>query len=192
MDVRLVSTAFDKKDFPPPVCPEVVFLGRSNVGKSTLINSLLNNKKLAKTSATPGKTRSINFYQAQGLFFVDLPGYGYAKVSKEMRNFWEKLILDYFSTRKNIALAILLVDIRREMDNDSLQLIRWFENLEVPYCIVLTKADKVSKSNALLRKKEVDNLILTKSYPTILFSAHTGEGKREVWKVIEDSVTKFR
>lgn len=191
MKARFLKAAFSPKEFPPPLDPEVVFVGRSNVGKSTLINTILNNKRLAKTSATPGKTQSINFYQVDKILFVDLPGYGYAQVPLEVKKNWDRLIRSYFESRKNIALTLLLLDIRRDFDEDAKGLIDWFMGLGIQTCIILTKADKVSKSKALLKKKEVEDQLSFMSYPPILFSSKTGIGKQEIWGVIGEAVQRF-
>lgn len=191
MKAKFLKAAFSPKEFPPPLDPEVVFVGRSNVGKSTLINTILNNKRLAKTSATPGKTQSINFYQVDKILFVDLPGYGYAQVPLEVKKNWDRLIRSYFESRKNIALTLLLLDIRRDFDEDAKGLIDWFMGLGIQTCIILTKADKVSKSKALLKKKEVEDQLSFMSYSPILFSSKTGIGKQEIWGVIGEAVQRF-
>lgn len=191
MKARFLKAAFSPKEFPPPLDPEVVFVGRSNVGKSTLINTILNNKRLAKTSATPGKTQSINFYQVDKILFVDLPGYGYAQVPWEVRRSWDRLIRSYFESRKNIALILLLLDIRRDFDEDAKRLIDWFKELGIRTCAILTKTDKVSKSKALLKKKEIGDQVSHMCCPPILFSSKTGIGKEEIWGVIGEAIQRF-
>ncbi|MFN3534201.1 MAG: ribosome biogenesis GTP-binding protein YihA/YsxC [Desulfatiglandales bacterium] len=192
MEAKFLKAAFGPGDFPPPLNPEVVFVGRSNVGKSTLINTLLNNRKLAKTSSTPGKTRSINFYQVGTILFVDLPGYGYAKASKELRASWERLILSYFQNRRNISLAVVLLDVRRGSDEATVSLIRLLEGLDITYCFVLTKADKVPKSEGLLRLREIEVKFQPKPYSPLLFSAKMGLGKTELWNVIVDATNRLK
>lgn len=133
------------RQLPNSDIPEIVFVGKSNVGKSSLLNKLTNNKKLAKVSSTPGKTTTINFFEAQDSFFVDLPGYGFAKRSKNEKNRWEELIEGYFEQNRNIPLVIILIDIRHEPTNLDLQMIEYVKQCGYPYIIVCTKADKLSK-----------------------------------------------
>ena len=157
---------------PPSTYPEVVFCGRSNVGKSSLLNKLMNRKALAKVSQTPGKTATINFYQVQKVHFVDLPGYGYARVSKKARALWSELIDDYLSQKRRFAIVCMLVDIRLPPQDLDLNMVRYLIDHELPYCVVLTKGDKLSKSAALEQSRalrtglgigEDVNLIVTSS-----------------------------
>jgi GTP-binding protein len=130
---------------PPSSGPEVSFCGRSNVGKSSLLNKLMYRKGLAKVSSAPGKTATINFYDVDGADFVDLPGYGYAKVSKQEKGRWSELIEGYFNQRRAFALAVVLVDIRHEASKLDINMINFLEEADLPYMVVLTKADKLSK-----------------------------------------------
>lgn len=130
----------------PPDLPEIVFSGKSNVGKSSLINKLLNRKALARTSATPGKTATINFYRLDTLRFVDLPGYGYAKVSESERRRWNTLIDAYLQADRDIRLVLQLVDIRHPLSENDRMMIEYLIQMELPFAVVLTKADKLNKS----------------------------------------------
>lgn len=142
---EFVLSAAKPKQFPNTPLPEVAFSGRSNVGKSSLLNLLTNRKSLAKTSATPGKTQQINFFKINNnSHFVDLPGYGYAKVSKTEREEWRKLIESYFSSREQLRLVVALSDIRHKTPEIDLEMFDWLEALEIPFVVVLTKSDKIS------------------------------------------------
>jgi len=145
---RYVVSAAKPRDYPPPNRPEIAFAGRSNVGKSTLLNALLGVGKIAKVSQTPGKTRLINFFDIDEKFFaVDLPGYGYAKVSHEERRSWEDLIAEYLRGRANLRCVLVLVDLRRGLGDMDRQLIEFLRAWERPHALVFTKADKM-KGNA--------------------------------------------
>lgn len=176
------STA-SSEDFPGGNTPEIVFAGRSNVGKSSLINSLVNVKNLAKTSSTPGKTRLINYFKIDDLFyFVDLPGYGYAKVSDIEKEKWKKLIEDYFTLSGNIRLVILIIDIRRGILEKDKELIIYLDFLKLPYLIVLTKYDKVSKNEALKIKTKLEDMI--DSREIVFFSSKTKFNKEKIVNII--------
>ena len=172
---------------PENLLPEFAFAGRSNVGKSSLINKLVNRKALARTSSQPGKTQTINFFLLNGEFyFVDLPGYGYAKVSKELQAKWGKMIERYLTRSRQLKMIFLLVDIRHEPSAGDKQMYEWVKNNEIPAVIIATKADKISRSQlqkqlAMIRKE------LGGAKETIIpFSKETGQGYDEVWKVMEE------
>jgi len=187
-DVKLISTAYDSKNFPRPVKAEITFAGRSNVGKSTLLNVLFN-KKIAKVSSTPGKTRSINFYLVNGeYYFVDLPGYGYAKASKSERIRWAGLIEEYFKTR-NISMCFLLMDMRHEPQPNDLQMIEWIKSNRIQFTAVLTKADKV-KRNERRKKIEMFENVLQRygEYRITFFSGITREGLENLLEIISISL----
>jgi GTP-binding protein len=178
--------------FPAQDLPEVAFAGRSNVGKSSLINALTGYNKLARTSNTPGRTRLINWFEVlppkgRAVSFVDLPGYGYAKVSKTMRQAWRPLIESYLSGREVLRLVILLVDARRTPGDEERDFLDWLELEEVPVLVVMTKADKLAKSKrkpaALALKKE-----LGLRRDPVPFSAHTGDGIDDLWRAIHRHV----
>lgn len=171
-----------------PSFPGVVFLGRSNVGKSTLINILCNKRNLARTSSTPGKTRYINYYLInKKIYFVDLPGYGYAKVPEQMRASWGKLIEEYLKKRKQIRLAVQLIDARQGATELDKIMIGWLEYYRIPYIIVFSKADKIARSKVVnhlsVTKKSLGTLHYCKDY--IPFSAITGDGKSEILRALD-------
>ena len=136
---------------PPSTCAEISFAGRSNVGKSSLLNKLFNRKNLAKVSSTPGKTATINFFSCDGVRFVDLPGYGYARVSKQEKLRWSELIEGYFNQERNFALVCVLSDIRHDISPLDEHMIRFLQEARIPFCLVLTKADKLSRAAAAQR-----------------------------------------
>lgn len=170
--VEFIKSAVKPEDYPPPDKPEVAIVGRSNVGKSSLINSLLN-RKIAKVSATPGKTRLINFFKINdNFYFVDLPGYGYASVSKAERKKWQKMMDLYFQTRENLKLVILLVDSRHKPTNLDFIMKEYLEALEIPYIVVGTKLDKLNQSEKAKAKKIIKEVLeLDDTIPVILTSA---------------------
>lgn len=144
---EFVVSNSDAKKCPPEMIPEYAFIGRSNVGKSSLINMITNHKSLAKTSARPGKTQLINHFKInQNWFLVDLPGYGYARVSKSMKAVFQKFITDYFEKREQLVCAFVLIDIRHEAQKIDLEFMEYLGTYEIPFCIVFTKADKISKT----------------------------------------------
>jgi GTP-binding protein len=187
-DARFIKSVYHLPDLPKPMLPELAFSGRSNVGKSSLINVLLNRKGFAKTSSTPGRTQSINFMEINSSFyFVDLPGYGYANVPLAVRKKWQPLIEGYLAQRTTLRLLVLLADIRREPQEDEELFVAWLKQLDIPLVVVLTKIDKVKKNSqvASLRKwqkrLDIDEKI-------VLFSAVTGEGKEKIWRYLDLSL----
>jgi GTP-binding protein len=176
-------SAVMESQYPKDNLPEIALIGRSNVGKSSLINKLINRKKLAKTSSTPGKTRTINFYKINNSFyFVDLPGYGYAKVPLKERKEWQRFIEEYFETRETLKGAFIVLDIRRSPTENETMVYEWLSRLGLPAVTVLTKADKFSKTKAAKQAKEIEGS-LGRGEVTI-FSATSGEGKNELLKVV--------
>lgn len=184
---RFELTAVKPEQYPASEMPEVAFVGRSNVGKSTIINTLLNRKSLARVSATPGKTREINFYNIDDtLYFVDLPGYGYASVSKEKKSTWGGVIETYLTTRQQLRLIILLVDIRHTPSVDDRQMYEWLVGSGFPHMIVATKADKISKSQVNPRTKDIRTTLgAVHGIKIIPYSSETRQGKDEIWTSIE-------
>ena len=167
--------------FPTDRLPEISFLGRSNVGKSSLLNALIGRKDLAFVSSTPGRTQTINFYRVDGsCYFVDLPGYGFARVPKGFQEAWKKLIEEYLEKRTTLKLSCLILDSRRGWMDKDLDLKRWLEMMGRPYLVIATKTDKLNQSEQELgfraiRKEGVEPLP---------FSAVTGRGVREIWQAI--------
>lgn len=170
----------------PSTLPEIAFSGHSNVGKSSLINKLLKRKALARVSTTPGKTATINFYRLDTVRFVDLPGYGYARVSQSEKQRWSKLIEEYFHQDRDLRLVLQLVDIRHKPTNDDYLMMNYLTDCEIPFIIVLTKADKLNKTQRQERlqalNEELSEYINVKYIP---FSAMTGEGTEELRKICE-------
>ena len=165
---------------------EIVFAGRSNVGKSTLINKIFNRKNLARVSGVPGKTSTINFFRCGNLSFVDLPGYGYARVSKNEKQRWAELIEHYFHSDRDIALVLSLVDMRHPFSADDLNMLQFLMEMELPFIVVLTKADKLSKSQRAAQLAVFSQQIPEFSDMTVIvFSAVTGEGVDELRSIIE-------
>ena len=183
-----IGSAVKKEQYPLEGKPEVAFVGRSNVGKSSLINTLVNRKGLVKTSSKPGKTCTINFFDVNDkLIMVDLPGYGYAAVSKGMKEQWGKFIEEYLYTREELRLVVQLTDIRHEPTALDVQMYSWLKSSGVSYLLVATKADKISRGQwakhlAVIRKK----IVLPSDEKVITFSSVSGEGKADIWKVIVD------
>ncbi|MDO4832951.1 MAG: ribosome biogenesis GTP-binding protein YihA/YsxC [Clostridia bacterium] len=177
------------QQLPPCTLPEIVFSGRSNVGKSSLINRILNRKNLARVSSQPGKTITINFYKADTARLVDLPGYGYAKHSFDERNRWGKMIEKYLATGRDIRLLIQLIDMRHEPTKDDIQMLDYLYQTDMPYMVVLTKADKLNKkeyAQALAMHEE----IISRYNPILIvpFSAVTGAGTEEITCLMISSV----
>lgn len=184
---KFIASAFSIIDLPKEKLPEVVLCGRSNVGKSTFINSLFNRKNLAKTSSTPGKTRSINYYKIDSKFYVvDLPGYGYAKISQSERKKWGNLINDFFSTSKHISLTIHLIDSRHQPTELDVELNYMLRLLNIPYIVLLNKSDKLKQSEYSIAKKKA-----TEYFPELIFnenlyffSSVKGTGSKEIKKLL--------
>jgi GTP-binding protein len=180
---EFVKSAFERQHWPDSGLPEIAFLGRSNVGKSSLLNSLLQRKALARTSNTPGRTQSINYFLVNDQFyFVDLPGYGYAKVSKSMRADWGKMAEEYLSDREELVLCIQLVDSRHKPSNLDLQLHEWLTFNEKPHIVVATKSDKLSARELSKQVRLIEEQM--PSSKVISYSSQTGKGRDKVWSEI--------
>lgn len=172
---------------PPAQFPELVFAGRSNVGKSSLINKIFNQKALARVSATPGKTATINFFRLEDLRFVDLPGYGYAKVSRGEKRRWADLIEGYFAQDRDIRLVFSLMDVRHPPSDDDLMMLDFLIDNELPFVVVLTKTDKLSRPQLARRLEELRGQLPCGDQLTLLpFSAVTGAGVEEIREIIEE------
>jgi GTP-binding protein len=181
---EFVKSAFERRHWTTDGLPEIAFLGRSNVGKSSLLNSLLQRKGLARTSNTPGRTQSINYFLVNDRFyFVDLPGYGFAKVSKSMRADWGKMAEEYLADREELVLSIQLVDSRHEPSVLDRQLHEWLVYNEKPHIVAATKSDKLSKNQLLKQVKLIEKTL--EGCKVLPFSSETGGGRDAIWSEIE-------
>lgn len=186
---EFIKSATAPSHFPPPSFPEIAFAGRSNVGKSTLINTLTNRKKLAATSSTPGKTRLINFFILnRKLYLVDLPGYGFARVSLGVRKEWGPMVETYLSNRPNLRLVIVLLDSRRTPSEGDLQLIKWLKATGNDYVTVVTKSDKLSRNELQKQASVIRKTLGAEGRELIFFSAKTGDGKDALWREIQKRI----
>jgi len=185
-NARFEITAVTPGQYPEGGLPEIAFVGRSNVGKSSIINALLNRNKLARVASTPGKTREINFYNIDNrLRFVDLPGYGYASVSKVKKASWGEVIETYLNTRSELKMLILLVDIRHTPTSDDVLMHNWIQNSTLPYIVVATKADKISRSQLAAKLKDIrSTLKVSDNIQLIPFSSISKQGRNEIWEKI--------
>ncbi len=184
------TAAYSKASaLPASTMPEVAFIGRSNVGKSSLMNALFSRKSLARVSSTPGKTASINFYEADGVAFVDLPGYGFAKVSNAERAAYAALISGYFEDERSHNLAVQLIDIRHDPTPLDLESVEALRDLGIPFVVALTKADKLSRSKALSQRARVARLLELGPEQVIVTSAEKGDGMRELRRAITAATT---
>ncbi len=186
---EFIKSATQPAHYPEDPYPEVAFAGKSNVGKSSLINALVHRKKLALTSSTPGRTRLLNFFLINNRFsFVDLPGYGFARVSLEEKKRWGLMVERYLKERRALRLVVLILDIRRDPSEDDLSLMKWLRIYNKNFIVVLTKADKVSKSRAKVHMDSIKKNLGMPVERMILFSARTGEGKTEIWNAISGNL----
>ena len=183
---EFVKSAVKPEQYPAGDLPEIAFTGRSNVGKSSLINTLVNRKRLVKTSSTPGRTQLINFFLLNKTFsFVDLPGFGYAKVPASVRRKWGPMIETYLSTRKTLKGVALIMDVRRVPGIQELNFIEWLYYYNLPSILILTKADKLSKTKQLTQQVTIAKAISVDKDDLILFSAKSRLGKDVVWDAVE-------
>lgn len=187
---ELIVSAFDARDFPRADLPEVAFVGRSNVGKSTLLNRVAGVTKLAFVSKTPGRTQTVNFFRlGREMVLVDLPGYGFAKAPASVRGKWEGLVTRYLFEREALALALLLVDIRREPLSSDLKVRDLVAEAGLAHAVVATKSDKLNKGRAAESLRRLEKTYgAGGAVPVVPFSAVTSEGRKELWKVIERHV----
>ena len=187
---EFLKSAFQESNWPREQKPEIAFMGRSNVGKSSVINSLLNTRGLARTSNTPGRTQSLNFFDINNSFrFVDLPGFGYARVPKSLRLGWGEMVTSYLAKRQQLVLSIQLVDSRHEPTKLDLQLHDWLEHSAKPRLIVATKSDKLSNNDLKMSLERVQRVF--KAATVIPFSAKSGHGRNELWHTIENALADF-
>ncbi|MEI3612881.1 ribosome biogenesis GTP-binding protein YihA/YsxC [Pseudogracilibacillus sp. SO30301A] len=182
IEISAVSTA----QYPTTNLPEIALAGRSNVGKSSFINRIIGRKNLVRTSSKPGKTRTLNFYTINDLFyFVDVPGYGYAKVSKKEREKWGRMMEEYFETREQLQLVVLIVDIRHQPTTEDLQMYDYINYFEIPLLIIATKLDKIAKNKRAHHVNQIKKAFGENDAITIIpFSSETSENKDLVWKEI--------
>lgn len=183
---QFVTSAVMPSQYSPPDYPEVAFAGRSNVGKSSLINKLINRKRLVKTSSTPGRTQLINFFTVNAdLSLVDLPGFGYARVPKAVKQKWGPMVETYLAGRPNLKAVVLLMDLRRTPRREEFNLIDWLLHYRIPMILVLTKADKLARSKQLQQRRMVAEVLEVAAEDLHLFSAKSGLGKENLWALIE-------
>jgi len=190
LSAEFVLSATKPDHYPPALLPEIAFAGRSNVGKSSLINALLRRKGLARTSNTPGRTQEINFFRVNDRFaFIDLPGYGYAKVPEKLRSNWGPMVETYLGQRPTLRLVVLILDIRRDPSVEDRQLIEWLCFYDLNFLVVLTKIDKVSGNELRQRQRRIgEGLELSPATPVLSFSAKTGDGRDPLWREIGKAV----
>lgn len=184
-NVKFEMSCGISSQLPEPLLPEVVFSGRSNVGKSSLINKLTNRKNLARVSATPGKTATINFFSLKEFMLVDLPGYGYAKVSPAEKERWAELVEGYFAADRNFALVVQICDIRHKPTADDLQMISFLSELGFPFVVVLTKKDKLNKTELAKQMQYYGDLLAEYGAEFVAFSALNGDGVEDVRAIID-------
>ncbi|MDE3839802.1 YihA family ribosome biogenesis GTP-binding protein [Bacillus methanolicus] len=184
---EMVVSAVKPDQYPGEALPEFALAGRSNVGKSSFINKMLNRKNLARTSSKPGKTQTLNFYLINEAFhFVDVPGYGYAKVSKSERAAWGKMIETYFTSREQLKAVVLIVDLRHPPTADDVMMYDFLKHYEIPCIVIATKADKIPKGKWQKHLKITkETLNLDPNDHSVIFSSETGEGKERAWSIIE-------
>ena len=190
VSAEFIKSAVSPSHFTPEDIPEAAFIGRSNSGKSTLINLLTGQKKLAKTSNSPGRTQLIQFFLINGgVSFADLPGYGYAKVPESIRSSWRPMIETYLRVRGNLRLVILVADIRRDITDDELLLIDWLTQYERAVLVVLSKADKLSANEQSVRLMRIrKSLSFFPPEHILVYSAKTGKGREEIWQFLAEFV----
>jgi GTP-binding protein len=189
-NAEIVISAVSQKQYPGDRLPEIALAGRSNVGKSSFINKLINRKNLARTSSKPGKTQTLNFYKINEVFyFVDVPGYGYAKVSKKEREKWGVMMEEYFETRETLKAVLLITDVRHEPTNDDIQMYHFLKHYDLRVIIVATKLDKVPKNKRASHVKRTKKALEMDEEDHLLpFSSETGEGKEEAWRLLSQYI----
>ena len=191
LDVKLTISAVRKSQFPTDGKNEFLLVGRSNVGKSSFINTLINRKNFARTSAKPGKTQTLNFYLINDYFYlVDAPGYGFASVNKKLKNKFGLIMEDYLEGRENLKMVFMLVDFRHKPTEDDVMMYKYLKHYNIPVSVICTKLDKISKNAVMKNKAIVMNTLGMEDEP-ILFSAITKEGKQEVSnKILEYAINR--
>ncbi|RUM44822.1 MAG: GTP-binding protein [Desulfocapsa sp.] len=185
VDIKFLLSVHSLKQLPEPDLPEIAFAGRSNVGKSSLINTLVGRKGMVKVSGRPGKTQGLNFFNIAGsVYFVDLPGYGYAKVGKGMQDSWQKLITSYLETRTTLRCVVVIMDLRHGAKVQDEQLISWLKQNDIPFLPVYTKADKISGNARNKNAAALDAGHTIHSSQRIIFSSKSGMGKDELERAL--------
>lgn len=189
LGAEIVATAAGPAGYPRGGLPEIAFLGRSNCGKSSLLNRLVQRRRLARTSGTPGKTRLLHFYKVRRsdreLLLVDLPGYGYARLPQSERNKWQKLVERYLSGRRELRAAVLLQDVRREPGEDETLLVEWLHHRNIPVLLALTKLDKLKPGARARRLAELRGSLPVSAEQVTPTSARSGEGISELWRAVD-------
>ncbi len=183
--VKFVASYGKASQIPESTCPEVSFVGRSNVGKSSIMNKIFNRRNLVKVSSTPGKTANVNFFEADGVHFVDLPGYGFAQRSKSERDRWASLIGDYFNLDRSFNLVVSLIDIRHDPSKLDLQMIEYLQEGEFPFVVALTKADKLSRNQQAKQTAAIKRQLNVPEHEIIVTSSETGQGIDKLKEIIE-------
>lgn len=181
-DAEFLLSAVNEQHYPKHYFPEIALVGRSNVGKSSLINTLVNRKKFARVSGQPGRTQTINFYRIDQIALVDLPGYGYARVSESMRQQWKPMIENYLMNRQNLQGVLQVIDIRHQPTADDRLMAEWINAMGIPAFVIATKADKISKGR---HKQSLAKIINTLKIPGIVFSAQTRLGRDALISIVQ-------
>ncbi|MGO4888602.1 ribosome biogenesis GTP-binding protein YihA/YsxC [Anaerobacillus sp. MEB173] len=184
---EIVISAVKPEQYPDTNLPEIALAGRSNVGKSSFINKMINRKNLARTSQKPGKTQTLNFYIINDvMYFVDVPGYGFAKVSKKEREAWGRMIETYIQQREQLKVVVQIIDIRHDPSKDDVMMYEWLKHFEIPVILIATKADKIPKGKWQKHLKNISTVLgRKKEDPLLIFSSETGQGKDEAWATIQ-------
>lgn len=186
--VAFVDSVYDLRRLPGQLVPEIAFAGRSNVGKSSLINTLVNRKNLVKTSSKPGKTESLNFFKVEdGLHLVDLPGYGFARKDQKTREAWQALISGYILSRTALVCVVVIIDIRHELKQLDREMVDWLASNGKPFLIVYTKADKLSNNEQAKQAAALDAALNIRPAERLLFSSQTGQGREELRKRLAEA-----
>lgn len=186
-DSEFILSAVNESHYPKHQYPEIALVGRSNVGKSSLINTLVNRKRFARVSGQPGRTQTINFYRVAQIGIVDLPGYGYAKVSESMRQQWKPMIENYLTKRQNLSGVLQIVDIRHQPTQDDQLMADWINAMDIPAFVIATKADKISRSK---HKPSLNNITAKLELPGIVFSAQSRLGRDALLSIVQQLTTQ--